>query len=564
MKITLCLLSLLFFTEIAGQISPSAGYRGETLTTTITSASVNMTVSSGAASTYIFSLVKGNTVILANNYNFFISNFGCQCADSVHIDFTIPINASAGYYDVHINYWNLPFDQILDSAFYVYATKIGGTVFFDADQDGTRDTSEHGIGYQTIIFNPGNTTILTGADGNYNAHLRVGSTNASVVVPANFTLTTPYATYPLNVPPDTLGNDFGLYTAPSLIIQHQLNLETDPIRCMQPSNTYCSVSSLSNNLQSGSLTLIKDSVLIYISSSVVPSSISSDTLRWYYTLQPFESLNLTLTFQGTAGIFHSVMVYDSLYDGNGYFITAETDSIYRLSTCSLDPNDKTVSPEGVGMNAYTGIHDTLQYTIRFQNCGNDTAFNVIINDIIDANLEMNTFSLLYSTHPVTVHILPGNEINFVMDNIQLPDSNVDEVRSHGMVVYTINPKNNLPEFTPVFNRADIYFDSNPSIMTNYTYNTLVTNVHVGIEIPVQNEKPYIFPNPISNESVLVLPDNNKYQLRIFNGQGKRMYTGTVIEKFVISNENFPVGIFYYQLTNTLSGDIFTGKFISIY
>ena len=51
-------------------------------------------------------------------------------------------------------------------------------------------------------------------------------------------------------------------------------------------------------------------------------------------------------------------------------------------------------PEGVDdVMHYTLINDPLQYLIRFQNSGNDTAFTVFIRDTIDASLDLSTFEL---------------------------------------------------------------------------------------------------------------------------------------------------------------------------
>ena len=62
-----------------------------------------------------------------------------------------------------------------------------------------------------------------------------------------------------------------------------------------------------------------------------------------------------------------------------------TSSIYLNETvrCGFDPNDKEVTPEGAGPDHLTQISDELEYRIRFQNTGNDTAFDVTIYDRLD-------------------------------------------------------------------------------------------------------------------------------------------------------------------------------------
>ena len=52
---------------------------------------------------------------------------------------------------------------------------------------------------------------------------------------------------------------------------------------------------------------------------------------------------------------------------------------------SWDPNDKQVSPSGVDVAHYIEAMDKLDYKIRFQNTGNDTAFLVRVIDSIDTD-----------------------------------------------------------------------------------------------------------------------------------------------------------------------------------
>jgi uncharacterized repeat protein (TIGR01451 family) len=55
---------------------------------------------------------------------------------------------------------------------------------------------------------------------------------------------------------------------------------------------------------------------------------------------------------------------------------------------SYDPNDKAASPRGLGDDHYILPNEPLNYTIRFQNTGNDTAFTVVIRDTLDMDLDI--------------------------------------------------------------------------------------------------------------------------------------------------------------------------------
>ena len=139
---------------------------------------------------------------------------------------------------------------------------------------------------------------------------------------------------------------------------------------------------------------------------------------------------------------------------------------------SFDPNDKLVSPAGVGDEHFTTPDDELEYTIRFQNVGNDTAFNIYILDTISQHLDMSTFVSGAASHDYNVQILQGNIIRWDFPNILLVDSVRNEPASHGFVKFNIKQKPNNPDGTRIENIAGIYFDFNAPIITPLVFNTI--------------------------------------------------------------------------------------------
>lgn len=134
--------------------------------------------------------------------------------------------------------------------------------------------------------------------------------------------------------------------------------------------------------------------------------------------------------------------------------------------CSYDPNDKAIFPSREGnINL---IDEFLTYRIRFQNTGNDTAYQVIIRDTLDDNLDLNTFELLSTEFELAPEIQIRDEryLTFRFDNINLPDSTTNFNGSQGQVSYLIRAKDNVQEGTIIENTAHIYFDFNPPIITN--------------------------------------------------------------------------------------------------
>ena len=108
-----------------------------------------------------------------------------------------------------------------------------------------------------------------------------------------------------------------------------------------------------------------------------------------------------------------------------------------IITGSVDPNDKQVWPH----DRYDlAVDSVLDYTIRFQNTGTDTAFTVVITDTLRSELDMGTFQAGASTHPCTISFMPDRVVVWGFANILLPDSNVNEPLSHGFIGFRIRPR----------------------------------------------------------------------------------------------------------------------------
>lgn len=146
--------------------------------------------------------------------------------------------------------------------------------------------------------------------------------------------------------------------------------------------------------------------------------------------------------------------------------------------CSFDPNDKQVSParEEDTESNYTQFDETLYYKIRFQNTGNDTAYNVRIADQLSPQLDHSTIQMLGASHPYFMELKRDGEINFYFQNIYLPDSTTNEPASHGFVSFSIEADETIEELDVVTNQAEIYFDLNEPIITNEVINTFVEHL----------------------------------------------------------------------------------------
>jgi uncharacterized repeat protein (TIGR01451 family) len=417
---------------------------------------------------------------------------------------------------------------------------LSGTIYFDTNQNGIRDTGEPPLSSHRVQINPGNIIAYTNGNGDYTAYVHAGSYTVSYVVPTGFTQTSLPVTYAVSVPPAQTGLDFGSYSAQSLYGQ-QLYVWHHSMRCA-PSQGYTSssVRNVGTLPESGSITMVHSSNIPFNSSSPAPAAINGDTLIWYYTnLQPNQTFDISLiTFNDPAAgntVWYTTV--DSVTDLAGNPILQYTDSFSFVVTCSCDPNDKEVNPPGFTAQHYTAMNSELTYTLNFQNTGNDTAFNVSILDTLSASLNLGTFKFVAASDSVSTELLPGRVLRFTFSNIQLPDSNVDFEGSKAYVAFSIKPNTGLPDPTVINNRADIYFDSNPKVATNTAYNTF-TNSPLSIsETSSGGDFITIYPNPFHSSATVILSEQfNGGTMVIYDAIGNLVLQSTINhQKVEISN-----------------------------
>jgi len=147
----------------------------------------------------------------------------------------------------------------------------------------------------------------------------------------------------------------------------------------------------------------------------------------------------------------------------------------RQNVSSYDPNDKQALPLGYGAQHFVAKNTDLDYTIRFQNTGTDTAYTVVLLDTLSSALAARQILPGVSSHPYRFELLDGHIAKFVFENILLPDSNVNLAGSEGFVQFRIPQTPDNPDGTRIENTAAIYFDFNPPVITNTTWHTVGTN-----------------------------------------------------------------------------------------
>ena len=243
----------------------------------------------------------------------------------------------------------------------------------------------------------------------------------------------------------------------------------------------------------------------------------------------------------------------------GYFLQYPQDdgdhfiSIFCLeATGSFDPNDKQGFPIGYGDERFIELGQELEYFIRFQNTGTDTAFTVRIEDVISDKLDLSTFRPGTSSHPYEVSFI-GDTVVFLFPNIMLPDSNVNEPLSHGFVKFNIQQSSSNKLGDIIENTADIYFDFNDPVRTNTTLH-LIGEEFIALntgETTENNFQIIAYPNPASGETTLFLTGDiptGDLNLHLFDMTGRLVK----YQSLNSTNENIQLselasGLYLFQL-----------------
>ena len=223
-----------------------------------------------------------------------------------------------------------------------------------------------------------------------------------------------------------------------------------------------------------------------------------DTLHTIFTVTPFTGDSDTTN--------NSEIVVDTVKDG-------------------CDPNQMTVSPNGCINLSGTQI----QYTIHFENTGNDTAFNIYVLDTLSPYVDPSTMKFVMTSAEMFTTRMTGPGAETIL-KFDFPGINLLDSSHHGLcdgaVIFTIDTKPGLNESTNVYNRAGIYFDCNDVVMTNQVDNIGCTATVGGVQTA---GGPAIYPNPAS-DALTIKAGNSAFDSYIIaNSVGQTVLCGQLAQ-----------------------------------
>ncbi len=350
---------------------------------------------------------------------------------------------------------------------------ISGTTRLDMNNNGC------GVGDAAVIAMP---VKITDASGASMVHYTDNNgTYAHYCQSGNFTIS-PYFPYPyFNIAPTSAAVNFPAANS---------SIDTENF-CITPNGTHNDLAvtllpitparfnqnkyklvyknrgttTLSGNVQVN----FDNSKMSFTSASVTPGSQSSGQITWNYNnLLPFESRTIDMQFllfvPPTNNIGDTLIFLANINPTAGDETPGDNSFILTQGVIGgYDPNDKECL-----QGSKLGIADIgkpLDYIIRFQNVGNDTAFNIVIADTLSNKLDWNSLEITSTSHPCDIKQKNGI-LECYFKDINLPYQAINDAGSNGFVAFKIKTKNNLVIGDSINNKADIYFDFNQPVTTN--------------------------------------------------------------------------------------------------
>jgi uncharacterized repeat protein (TIGR01451 family) len=276
-----------------------------------------------------------------------------------------------------------------------------------------------------------------------------------------------------------------------------------------------------------------------------PTTIVGNTLTYNLTVASIYPQYITIVVDSNQ--LPLLAVGDTFH--TSYYLTptvGDTDitnnTVIRVDTvhAAFDPNYKDVTPQGD-----IAAGDELKYTINFENTGNDTAHNIYILDTLSDNLDPNTLKIVTSTATVYTQVLAYGThhlVRFNFPGIMLPDSSHHGL-CDGNVVFTIQSKTALAPGTYIPNKAGIYFDYNPVVMTNEVVNRIPLPQNVSVLSAGSNV--LLYPNPVSDILTISADAKSFSSIEISNTIGQLMLKQSIKQNETKVNvKALPGGIYF--------------------
>lgn len=434
--------------------------------------------------------------------------------------------------------------------------------FLDDNNNGIKDPSEFNFNQGNFVYqvnDSGNNLFGTTNQGLYFIFDENPTNSYDISFAINSDLS-PYYSSSVSHNNITLPTGSGANTLYFPIINTQPHLDASvfliPNGQPRPGFTYFNTITIQNNGSqtnaNGTLTFTKDSNVSIVFISQAGTTSTSNGFTYDFTnLAPFETRYITVSL--LVPTIPTVSLGDLVTNSATVQINGDIDlsnnssSITQTIVGSYDPNDKMESHGGKIVHSTFTATDYLYYTIQFENTGTASAEFVRIEDVLNNQLDENTFVMLTASHNVNTK-REGNELTWHFYTINLPPTITNPAASHGFVSFKIKPKPGYAIGDIIPNTAAIFFDYNPAIITN-TFTTEFVQALVNPTFEANSIS--LYPNPSNNN--ITIHNNNSVEkitkIAIYDISGKMIYSLNNSDSSSISIDvsYFSKGMYFVEL-----------------
>ena len=423
------------------------------------------------------------------------------------------------------------------------ANTLRGQVYLDQNANGQRDSGEGLFPRQiSMALNQSGAVSYfpVGTDGVLQAYADAGPYSLSLAaVPANYAVTQPttsgtYAGTFAGTNQLADNQDFGL--APT-INQTDLRLTLTPYSVARAGLTTRYRLSLDNvgttTIPAGTATLALDALARYVSSTPAGTVAGRVVSLSYAALAPFATASYDVLFSlPTNATLGTVLTTTAAAPIAGDVAPADnTATLAQTVVGPYDPNSIEVNYQRL-TPAQVAAKQPLDYIIHFQNLGSAAAQNVILSDTLDfQKLNPATLLVVAQSHSCSWSLSSTGPNTGLLTvrflGINLPEQNVDVIRSMGFVRFRVQPRPTLAVGEVIPNHARIVFDYNDGIRTN----TATTTVFVTTAALASHAAPAweAYPNPATEVLNVTadLPTAGAVRVELFDGLGRAVRRQTL-------------------------------------
>ncbi len=413
--------------------------------------------------------------------------------------------------------------------------KVYGTTYYDANVNGVKDTGEVVAPFVKVALSNGDFTF-SDVNGYYEINTKTfGTYDVNVTAPNFYNATNLVNTFSFNNWGVSYQNNVGFYATSNT---DSIDVHIIPFhrwaRLGWSFPCYIQYENLGNTLLQPTMDVYYDSSILHYDSCSNPLISNTSNLLFGGTvtsLKPGERQYYLayLDTKITAPIGDTTKLHAILNAGNAWVF----DTVTAYVSAAYDPNEIEATESLTTKQVAEGKY--IDYTIHFQNVGNDTAFNIVIKDTLGSLLKPASLQMISSSYPCKLTV-SSNMVTVKFNNIKLVHKSANELKSMGFVKFRVKPITTVVNGNVINNKASIYFDYNAPIVTN-TATTLIKNPTV---LPVKIKS---YELKVTREKYIenIWKTDNETNLSYFNIQrsinGKDYETiGKVIANNSMSNE----------------------------